>query len=260
MEPSKDLGQHFLLDPNLADAIARDAGVGPGSRVVEIGAGLGSLTAALARAGAAEVLAIEFDRALLPALEEAVVSTPAVRVVAADATRVDWTATLGTGPWICCANLPYNVGTRIVLDVLASSDADPVVVLLQREVGERIAAGPGDEAYGPTSLRVTHRATARLVRDVPPEVFWPRPTVGSVVVRLDRRAAPLVAGDEDALWRVVDGAFAQRRKTVRNAVRRLGFGASETAAILARARVDGDARPEALPLASFAAIAEALPS
>jgi len=90
--------------------------------------------------------------------------------------------------------------------------------------------------------------------------LWPRPTVGSVVVRLDRRATPLVAGGEDALWRVVDGAFAQRRKTVRNAVRRLGFGASETAAILARAGVDGDARPEILPLASFAAIAEALPA
>jgi 16S rRNA (adenine1518-N6/adenine1519-N6)-dimethyltransferase len=234
--------------------------VGPGSRVVEIGAGLGSLTTALARAGAAEVLAIEFDRALLPALEEAVVSTPVVRVLAADATRVDWTATLGTGPWICCANLPYNVGTRIVLEVLASSDAHPVVVLLQREVGERLAAGPGDEAYGPTSLRVAQRATARLIRDVPPEVFWPRPSVGSVVVRRDRRSAPLASVDEVALWRVVDGAFAQRRKTVRNAVRRLGFGASDTSAILARAGVDGQARPEQLPLTAFAAIAKALPA
>ena len=232
----------------------------PGVRVVEIGAGLGALTVALADAGADEVLAIEFDRALLPALDEAIAGRPAVRVLAADATHLDWAATLGEGRWTCCANLPYNVGTRIVLDLLAATAADPIVVMLQREVGERLVAGPGTDAYGPASLRVAQRSAARLVRDVPPEVFWPRPGVGSVVVRLDRHPGPPTPVDEAALWRVVDEAFAQRRKTIRNAVRRLGFGPSDASAILGRAGLDPDARPEQLALADYVAIVGALPA
>lgn len=259
IRPSKKLGQHFLLDPNLARAIAADAGVEPGSRVVEVGAGIGSLTVALADAGAADVLAIEFDRALLPALTEAVASRPAVRILHADATKLDWGATLGEGPWILCANLPYNVGTTIVLDVLQEVPAvTRMVVMLQREVGERLVAGPGEEAYGAVSVRVAYRAHASLLRRVRPEVFWPRPAVGSVLVRLDRLPAPPVVVDEAGLWRVVNEAFAQRRKTMRSAVRRLG--AADPEAVLLAAGIASTARPEELSLADFARLAGMMPA
>lgn len=258
IRPTRSLGQHFLVDPNLARAIASDAEIGPGTRVVDVGAGLGSLTTALAEAGAAEVLAIEFDRRLIPALEEAVAPWPAVRVMHADATKLSWRETLGAGPWVFCANLPYNVGTSIVLDVLESAPAvQRLVVMVQREVGERLAARAGAEAYGAVSVHVAYRGHASLVRRVPPEVFWPRPNVGSVIVRIDRRASPPVAIDEERLWLVVDEAFAQRRKTMRNALRRLGMSIAEADGLLRDVGVDPFARPEALSLENFARIAEA---
>jgi 16S rRNA (adenine1518-N6/adenine1519-N6)-dimethyltransferase len=230
---------------------------------VEVGAGLGSLTAALADAGADEVLAIEFDRSLLPALEETVAGRPAVRVLHADATRLDWGATLGEGPWVLCGNLPYNVGTRIVVDVVEHVPAVRLlVVMLQREVAERLVAAPGRQAadaYGAVSVRVAYRATAEIVRRVPPDVFWPRPSVGSALVRIERRESPLVDVDETRLWRVVDAAFAERRKTIRNGVRRLGLTADQADGVLARAGVAPSARAEELWVPEFARIAEALP-
>jgi 16S rRNA (adenine1518-N6/adenine1519-N6)-dimethyltransferase len=262
IRPSKALGQNFLLDPNLARAIARDAGVGPGVQVVEIGAGLGSLTTALAEAGADRVLAIEFDRALLAGLAEVIADHPTVEIVHADATKVDWPAVLGDRPWVCCGNLPYNVGTSIVLDVLERAPSvSTIVVMLQREVAERLTATPAQrEAYGAVSVHVAYRARAQMLRHVPPEVFWPRPTVGSAVVRLDRLERPPVDVDEQRLWTVVDVAFSQRRKTMRNAVRRLGVSAMEADLALARAGVEPSARPETLDLAAFARIVEVVPA
>jgi 16S rRNA (adenine1518-N6/adenine1519-N6)-dimethyltransferase len=263
IHPSKTLGQHFLLDPNLATAIARDAGVGPGTKVVEIGAGLGSLTVALAEAGAEHILAIEFDRALLPALREATAGYPAVEILHADATKLDWSTTLGDEDWICCGNLPYNVGTSIVVDVL---DRAPmvrrVVVMLQREVAERLAASPTRHrrAYGAVSVHVAYRGRASIVRGVPAEVFWPRPTVGSAVVLIEPRDHPPVSVDERRLFRVVDVAFAQRRKTMRNALRRLDVDPSDADRVLARAGIDPAARPEELSLEAFARLAEELPA
>lgn len=260
IRPSKSLGQNFLLDANLAGAIARDAEVGPGVDVVDIGAGLGSLTTALADAGADRVLAIEFDRALLPGLAEAVGDRPTVEILHADATKLDWAATLGDGDWVCCGNLPYNVGTSIVLDVLEGAPSvTRIVVMLQREVADRLAATPAQrEAYGAVSLRVAYRASSAVVRTVPPEVFWPRPAVGSAVVRLDRLRLPPVDVDEAELWTVVDTAFAERRKTMRNALRRLGLSAAAADGALATAGVDPTARPETLDLAAFARVTEAV--
>jgi 16S rRNA (adenine1518-N6/adenine1519-N6)-dimethyltransferase len=259
VRPSKALGQNFLLDPNLATAIVRDASVGPGACVVEIGAGLGALTVALADAGAERVLALEFDRALLPPLRDAVRDRPSIEVVHQDATRADWPALLGDDTWVCCANLPYNVGTGIVLDLLEQPAVERFVVMLQREVAERLIATPAErEAYGAISLRVAYRASGRIVRTVPPEVFWPRPKVGSAVVRLDRLARPPVDVDEATLWRVVDEAFAERRKTVRNALRRLGLSAEEADRALREAGVAPDARPETLDLHAFARVATAV--
>ncbi len=259
IRPKRSLGQHFLIDPNLARAIASDAGVGPGDRVVEIGAGLGSLTRALAEAGA-DVLAVEVDPSLIPALQESTAGLDRVRVLHADATDGEWRDELGAGDWVLAANLPYNVATHLVLDTLQHvPQVGRLVVMVQREVGERLAAGPGEDAYGIPSLRVAYRAEGTLVRRVPPSVFWPRPKVESVIVRLVRRDEPPVDVDEERLWAVVDAGFAERRKTMRNALRRLGVEGEEADRLLRAASVDPSARAETLSLEEFARIADALP-
>jgi 16S rRNA (adenine1518-N6/adenine1519-N6)-dimethyltransferase len=256
VRPRRSLGQHFLIDPNLARAIASDASVGPGDHVVEIGAGLGSLTRALADTGA-RVVALEVDHRLLPALEESVGALPNVRVVHADAMGWEWIEHLAGDGSVLCANLPYNVATPLVLETL---EREPriarLVVMVQREVGDRLAAGPGDEGYGIPSLRVAYRARAAVLRRIPAEVFWPRPKVESVVVRLERLRRPPVDVEEPRLWRVVDAGFAERRKTMRNALRRLGLRPEEADAALAAAGVEPSARAETLSLEDFARVAE----
>ena len=259
IRPTKSLGQNFLIDPNLARAIVADAGVAPGDQVVEIGAGLGSLTVALAAAGA-RVRAIEFDRTLIPALEEATAGLEGVEIVHADAMKVDWGVELASGTWTVCANLPYNIAAPLVLTILEQAPAvKRAVVMVQREVGERFAATPGQEGYGAVSVQVAYRAVATIARRVPASVFWPRPKVASVVVRLDRRDAPPVDVDPERLWRVVDAGFAERRKTMRNALRRLGLDLVAADAVLASCGVASTARAEELDLATFAAVGEALP-
>jgi 16S rRNA (adenine1518-N6/adenine1519-N6)-dimethyltransferase len=236
--------------------------VGPGSSVAEIGAGLGSLTLALAATGA-RVVAVEFDRALIPALVEVTAGLPRVAVRRADAMRTDWVAELpgAEGPWTLCANLPYNISVPLVLDMLEGVPAvTRFVVMVQREVGERLVAGPGEEAYGAVSVRVAYRARARVVRRVPAAVFWPRPRVSSVVVRADRRDVPAVEVDEARLWRVVDAGFAERRKTMRNALRRLGLSLADADVMLASAGVPPNERAEQLSLETFAALAERIPA
>ncbi|MBI3649384.1 MAG: 16S rRNA (adenine(1518)-N(6)/adenine(1519)-N(6))-dimethyltransferase RsmA [Actinobacteria bacterium] len=257
IRPSKALGQHFLIDPNLARAIATDAGVGPEDRVVEVGAGLGSLTVALSATGA-RVLAIEFDRALLPALREAVKGRPGVRVLGADASKLDWRETLGPGSWTMCANLPYNIAVPLVQRVLAEAPGvRRLAVMVQREVAERFVARPGEEGYGPVSVLVAYHTEASLLRRVPPEVFWPRPKVGSAVVLLERRTRPAVEVDPIRLRRVVDAGFAGRRKTMRVALRSLS---EDPERVLRAAGVDPAARAEQLSLAAFARIAGEVPS
>ncbi len=185
-----------------------DAGVGAGDRVLEVGAGLGSLTVALAAAGA-DVLAVEFDRALVAALEEVLAPFPNARLVVGDAMRMDWGALLDADGWKMVSNLPYNVAVPLLIDLL---DRVPRIsgylVMVQREVGERLVARAGDEAYGAVSVRVAYRADASLVRRVPSSVFWPKPNVGSALVRITPRPAP-VGVHERAVFRVVEEAFAE---------------------------------------------------
>lgn len=216
----RSLGQNFVVDPNTVRRIARLAGTGPGDAVVEIGAGLGSLTLALAETGA-DVTAVEIDTNLLPLLEENVGHLPNVRVVNADATSLDWTALLaGRDDWKLVANLPYNVATPLVADVLDHVPAvRSIFVMVQKEVGERLAAVPGDDAYGAVSVKVAFHATASIAGVVPPTVFLPRPNVDSALVSIVRRAEPVDAAvDRDALFRLVRAGFAKRRKMLRGAL------------------------------------------
>jgi 16S rRNA (adenine1518-N6/adenine1519-N6)-dimethyltransferase len=222
-----------------------------------VGAGLGSLTLALAAAGA-EVLAVEVDHRVVGALEEVTAGLP-VRVVRADARRTDWPTLLGPGPWRMASNLPYNVAASVVLDLLWTAPrVDPLVVMVQREVGERLVAAPGEPAFGAVSLRVSYRAAARVVRRVGPSVFWPKPDVESVLVRLDRRPPP-VEVSEGPLFRLIDEGFAQRRKTLAGALVRLGLSREQARGILRDAGLDAHVRAEALGLTELARVAEALP-
>lgn len=253
ISPSRALGQNFVAEPGVVRRIARIAGVGPGDHVVEIGAGLGSLTLALAETGA-DVVAVEVDRHVLPALRAVLTErAPSVRLVEGDATTLAWAQELDPAlPWALVANLPYNVATPLVLDVL---DRVPAVrrllVLVQREAGERLAAAPGDPAYGIPSVKVRYHATAALAGDVGPGAFVPRPRVDSVLVRIDRRpGGPATDADPDRLFALVRAAFGQRRKMLRRSLAGLVDAAAFDAA-----GVDPEARPEHLDVDAWARLA-----
>ncbi len=209
-----------MADPNTVRRIARLAAVGPGDRVVEIGAGLGSLTLALAETGAT-LTAVEIDRRLVPVLRSVVAST-GVNVVEGDALRLDWASLLGQGPCVLVANLPYNVATPLVADLLDGVPAiDRMLVMVQREVGERLAARPGDAAYGAVSVKVAYWATASVAGRVPATVFVPQPKVESALVAIQRRPAPAVDPAEvsaERLFAVVRAGFGHRRKMLRRSL------------------------------------------
>ncbi|HEX2273749.1 MAG TPA: 16S rRNA (adenine(1518)-N(6)/adenine(1519)-N(6))-dimethyltransferase RsmA [Acidimicrobiales bacterium] len=250
LHPKRALGQHFVVDPNTVRRIARLAGVGPGDRVVEVGAGLGALTLALAETGAS-VTAVEVDRKLLPLLRE-VVEPAGVRVVEGDALRLDWDAVLGDERWVLVANLPYNVATPLIADLLDEVRAiERMLVMVQREVAERLAARPGDEAYGAVSVKVAYWATAAVRGRVPPSVFLPPPKVESALVDIRRRAEPAVADvDREWLFTLVGTGFGQRRKMLRGSLAGV-VGREEFAC----AGVRPEARPEELDVAAWGRLA-----
>jgi 16S rRNA (adenine1518-N6/adenine1519-N6)-dimethyltransferase len=266
LHPSRALGQNFVADGNTVRKIAHLAGVGPGSRVVEIGAGLGSLTLALVDAGA-EVTAVEIDRRLLPVLRSKV-EPLGVRVVEADALTLDWGALLddaGTGGggaedgtpgagWSLVANLPYNVAVPLVVRVLEEAPkVTSLLVMVQREVGDRLVAQAGDEAYGAVSVKVAYWARAAQVGKVPASVFIPRPKVESVLIRIDRRPRPEGAAGTvpyDRLFSVVRAGFAHRRKMLRRSLD--GFVEPEA---YAAAGVEPTARAEELGLDEWGRLA-----
>jgi len=255
LRPSKALGQHYLADPNTARKVVRLAGVRPGETVLEVGPGLGSLTLALREAGA-RVVAVEADARLLPALAEVLGGDPDVRVEVADALRVDLGA-IAPAAGRLVANLPYNIAATLVLRVLAGvAGVGHLTVMAQREVGERLAAAPGTAAYGAPSAKLAALAEARVLAPVSRHVFVPEPHVDSVLVGIDRRAHPAMRGlDYHAVTRVIDAAFAQRRKTLRNALRGLGLDAAEVESLGRDAGVDLGQRAERLDVAAFAALA-----
>lgn len=260
LTPSRALGQNFVVEANTLRQIVRLAGVREGDRVVEIGAGLGCLSLALAEAGA-RVTAVEIDQHLLPVLRE-VVADVAVDVLAGDAMSLDWPALLdglaetdGPGPFPLVANLPYNVATPLLLDLLDGvPQLDPMLVMVQKEVGERLAASAGTSAYGIPSVKVAYWGRAEVVAAVPAAVFHPRPNVDSVLVRVERHpGGPATDADPEVLFSLVRAGFGQRRKMLRRSLS--GLVASD---VFAAADVDPEARAESLDIAAWSRLTHAL--
>jgi 16S rRNA (adenine1518-N6/adenine1519-N6)-dimethyltransferase len=250
--PRRELGQNFVADPNTVRRIAQLAAVGEGDHVVEVGAGMGSLTLALAETGAC-VVAVEIDDHLVPVLDESVADRDNVRVVHGDAMRLDWGTLLAGAPrWTLVANLPYNIATPLVADLLDEVPAiDHMLVMVQREVAERLAANPGSSAYGAVSVKTAYWATARLAGVVPASVFVPRPNVESALVDIVRHdPPPAPPGD---LFDLVRRGFNQRRKMLRRSL--AGTVSSEA---FAAARIEPTARPEELSVADWVRLRDAI--
>ncbi|MEX2293585.1 MAG: 16S rRNA (adenine(1518)-N(6)/adenine(1519)-N(6))-dimethyltransferase RsmA [Acidimicrobiales bacterium] len=255
LEPSRALGQNFVADANTVRRIARLARVGPGDRVLEIGAGLGSLTLALLEAGA-DVTAIEVDRHLVPILRE--VAEPAgATVVQMDAMTADWDNLLGPvddeRPWTLVANLPYNIATPLVLDLLEGvPQIARMLVMVQLEVGERLAAGPGDRAHGIPPVKAAWWADVRIVGKVPPTVFIPAPRVDSALVEIERHAPVGDDGERSRVFALVETGYNQRRKMLRRSLM-----AAVPPEAFGPAAVRPEARAEELSLADWRRLAAA---
>ncbi len=251
LEPRRAFGQNFVVDPNTVRRIARLSEVGPGDSVVEIGPGLGSLTLALSDTGA-HITAVEVDHGIVPVLRE-VVAGRDVEVIEADAAEVDWSDLLkGSDTWTLVANLPYNVATPLVLDLLRGVPAiTSMLVMVQREAGERLAAGPGDSAVGIPSMVVAYFARARVVARVPATVFHPKPRVESVLVKLDRHDEPPVDVPFDVIEPLIRAGYGQRRKMLRRSLAGL-----IDAAAFDSAGVDPTARAETLILTDWSRLAK----
>lgn len=253
VHPSRALGQNFLGDANTARKIVRLAGVGVGDQVVEIGPGLGALTVALVATGA-KITAVELDRHLVAVLRETVEPLGA-RIVHGDALRVRWADLLGDGAsQVVVGNLPYNMAVPIVLRVLDEAPSVArLLVMVQREVADRLVAWPGSKSYGAVTVHVAYWAEAAMVGRVAPSVFVPRPNVESALVSLVRRPEPAVDPSTVSLARlmaVVRAGFAQRRKMLRSAL----AGMVDDQAYVA-AEVSPTARAETLDVAAWGRLA-----
>lgn len=261
VRPTKQRGQNFVIDANTVRRIVDVSGIGPDDVVVEIGPGLGSLTLALLER-ARHVTAVEIDEALaarLPATiaEFAPGAADRFDLVHADAMRVD--SLPGPAPTALVANLPYNVSVPVLLHFLETFPSlRAVLVMVQAEVAHRLAAGPGSRTYGIPSVKAAWYADVRLAGNIGRNVFWPAPNVDSALVAMTRREPP--AGDRKAVFRVVDAAFAQRRKTLRAALSGLAGGGQAAEDALVAAGIDPRTRGEQLTVEQFAAIAAELHS
>lgn len=262
IRPTKTLGQNFVNDPGTVRKIVRNAGVQAGEQVLEIGPGLGSLTLALLEAGA-QVSAVEID----PPLAQALPTTAQTRfleaklqVFTADALTITGPESIGGAtPVRLVANLPYNVAVPIVLTVLEKLPSiQTVLVMVQAEVADRLAATPGNKIYGVPSAKVAWYASARRTLTIGRNVFYPVPNVDSALVKIERRPHPDTAATREQVFAVVDAAFAQRRKTLRQALAGLAGSAGAAQEALERAGVSPTARGETLDIDQFAAVAQQL--
>ncbi|WP_026318748.1 16S rRNA (adenine(1518)-N(6)/adenine(1519)-N(6))-dimethyltransferase RsmA [Amorphus coralli] len=255
----KSLGQNFLLDLNLTRRIARTAGDLSQMTVIEVGPGPGGLTRALLMEGAAKVVAVERDRRCIAALEEVAAAWPGqLDIIEGDALEVDLASYLEGRPGAVVANLPYNVGTALLVGWLETEPWPPwwqsLTLMFQREVAERLVAAPGTSAYGRLAVLTGWRADARIMFDVTPKAFTPPPKVWSSVVNLAPRAEPLPCNGR-ILSRVTAAAFGQRRKMLRQSLRTLG---GDTSALIEAAGLDPTQRAETVTVEEFVTLARAV--
>jgi 16S rRNA (adenine1518-N6/adenine1519-N6)-dimethyltransferase len=253
----KALGQNFLLDLNLTGKIARAAGDISQATVIEVGPGPGGLTRALLLHGAKKVVAIERDERCLAALAEVSEHYPGrLEVISGDALKTDFATIAGPGPVKVVANLPYNIGTELLVRWLTATNWPPfyqsMTLMFQREVAERIIAKPNTESYGRLGVLAGWRTEARIAFDVPPQAFVPPPKVTSSVIHLVPRAEPLPA-DVRKLGRITEAAFGQRRKMLRQSLKSIGGEK-----LLETTGIDGTRRAETLSVEEFVALANAL--
>lgn len=261
---SKAKGQNFLIAGWVPERIAAACGAGAGAAVLEVGPGIGCLTAKLAET-AGKVVSVELDRSLKPMLDETMAGFANVEIVYADALRTDLCKLMSerapTMRYCVCANLPYNVTSPLLSQFIDARCFDSITVMVQREVAHRICAAPGTPDYGAFSVYVNWNCEPEILFDVPPDCFMPRPKVTSSVIRLTPRAEPLCAvKDEKLMNRVVRAAFGQRRKTLQNA---LSNGMPEisrdrAAAAIAACGFDGLVRGETLSVSDFARLSDEL--
>lgn len=262
VRPTKQLGQNFVIDANTVRRIVRTAEVRPDDTVVEIGPGLGSLTLALLET-AARVVAVEIDPVLarhLPTTVAARMPDRADRFALVHADAMTVTELPGPAPTALVANLPYNVSVPVLLHMLeAFPSIERTLVMVQSEVADRLAARPGGKVYGVPSVKAAWYADVRRAGAIGRNVFWPAPNVDSGLVSLLRREPPATTATREAVFAVVDAAFAQRRKTLRAALAAWAGSPAAAEEALAAAGVDPKARGEALDIEQFARIAECRP-
>ncbi|MGE9808162.1 MULTISPECIES: 16S rRNA (adenine(1518)-N(6)/adenine(1519)-N(6))-dimethyltransferase RsmA [unclassified Janibacter] len=260
VRPTKQWGQNFVVDANTVQRIVRVAGVGPEDAVVEVGPGLGSLTLALLEV-VGHLTVIEVDPALAAALPETVavrapLASERLDIIQADAMTV--TELPGPAPTALVANLPYNVSVPVVLRFLELFPSlERVLVMVQLEVAERLAARPGSKTYGVPSVKAAWYSDVRLAGTVSRSIFWPVPNVDSGLVSFVRREPPATAATREATFACIDAAFAQRRKTLRAALAGWAGSAERAEACLIAAGIDPRTRGERLDVTQFAGVAAA---
>jgi len=257
---SRSLGQNFLIEGWVPREIAEASGAGPGTGVLEIGPGIGPLTAELARR-AEKVAAVELDRDLLPILSETLAEYENVAIVPGDVMKLDLKALVaeqfsGLSPLVC-ANLPYNITTPVLTRLLESSLFRNITVMIQKEVAQRICAAPGSKEYGAFSVLCQYHAETELLFEVPKECFLPAPKVTSAVIRLTPKPAPACVHDETLFFQLVRGAFGQRRKTLLNALfSAFPLSKDTLASCIAAAGLPADIRGERLGIPEFARLTD----
>ena len=259
LHASKRLGQNFLIHSGTVEAIVATADIHPGDRILEIGPGIGTLTQGLAEAGAI-VTAVELDKKLPAVLAETLSGYDRVRIVGGDILKTDLPTLMGEKPFKVVANLPYYITTPILLTLLERRlPITRIVAMVQREVAERMIAAPGGRDYGALSVAVQYYTAPQLAMEVSPRCFLPPPAVESAVMDcVVRKTPPVEVADEKQFFRIVRAAFGQRRKTLGNALKSLGFSRDTLQGALTMAGIDPLRRGETLSLAEFAALTAAL--
>mgnify|MGYP001374404076 FL=1 len=257
LKAKKRFGQNFLINEKVVQAIAQAAQIGPGDLVLEIGPGIGTLTQALAETGA-QVKSVEIDQSLLPVLAKTLEGYTNVEIIPGDVLKVDLGEITQHEPFTVAANLPYYITTPIIFALLEQQlPLKRLGVMVQKEVAERMTAGPGTKDYGPLSLALQYYSEPRLALSVPARDFMPAPKVDSMVVVCEKREQPPVDADPKLFFQVVRAAFSQRRKMLSNCLKSLGLSSDQVKTLMERAGIDGKRRGESLSMEEFGKLTKA---